>query len=176
MTEVSSQAKAMFFVPKNEATIYYAQGLSATIQQRLRADIGALPPGAERFVTGGWTIAAPQFVKKVRQNISWSSRVQVKLEAVKDPPLPSWETLLSGGIIPATPSQKPKGLLTYLDEWKGATPTNITISTDPLLPTRQLVAAGRIAYDVRWQAVLSTTRKLTRPKVDEVQLVDVVWG
>lgn len=188
--ELMPAADKLFFIAKEQQTLYYEAKISASINERLAGDLGVLPAGADRYVVTGYTIATPQFVKKDRQHVHWSSRVDVKLNATKSVPLAVATTTFDPNSLIA-----PKNL-TFLSEpispskvtiqggsdwvsnlWK-AYPSKVTISPDLFSPPAapQIVSSGRAAYDVNWSTTLNTARKLTRPQIDSIQFVEVRWG
>ena len=184
---ITPSASKLFFVHRDQETLYYVAKVRNEIDGRIKADLGPLPPGSESFRAAKYVIAAPQFVRKDRQRIHWSSRIEISIEGMSARPIDftssPWDlgtpikNLGFGSIVTS-----PSGLL---HESVFDSPTNIWLpapksfqGSESFLPiaSAQTVANGKVSYDVFWSTVISTARRLTRPRVDSIAFVEAVWG
>ena len=79
-----------------------------------------------------------------------------------------------GSDFASAPSLKISDLL---EDWAARVdkPAETFITSD-LGGKPKVVASGRAVYDVHWSTVINTARKLTKPQVQDIQFIEVVWG
>lgn len=77
------RAEKLFFVPKDETTLYYKEHVRDRLRDKFKKELSALPPGATRRTNGTWRISPPNFDKKARQRVFWRSSIQIEAEAAK---------------------------------------------------------------------------------------------
>jgi hypothetical protein len=173
---IQEKAKALFFEPKSEGTIYYKEHLGQKLREEFKTQLSEKPVSATHRSNGTWFVAGPRFVGKHGQRVTWATRVTVEAKALKHVP----GTSLT---INAAP---PTGL------WATTTPTptNLYITSEqPQLltglfdlgahksaMTEELVATGKTVFEVTWSVAVSTARKLSSPRVEELTFVETTWS
>jgi hypothetical protein len=75
------KAQRLFFIPKDESTLYYKENIGKKLTEKFAAELRALPLGASNRKNGTWTINNPNFAKKVERRVHWISRVEIAMEA-----------------------------------------------------------------------------------------------
>jgi hypothetical protein len=190
---LQEQAGKIFFVPGEEANLYHKAGVQGQLDHALRNGITSLPNSAERYDTLEWSLNPPRFVSKQGQKIVWVSRFEASLRAVRSPQtsvtFPQAGTLLSPSVMIPTTSQiqvtPPAGsAFSTLEFAPSIWPAGSFSTQDYSGPTRglltsfmdQTVATGKASLDVMWSTSLTAGGSLTRPKVNEVVVVEVVWS
>jgi hypothetical protein len=190
------KAEKMFFIPKDETTLYYRENIRQRLGKKFAADLLVPPPGAMSRKNGTWRISAPNFEKKTIRRIQWTSRIEIEAEASKtisqSPSLgsplfhtaPSGVTESIGALaMPATNTVDFHNLA--LSDWnkpldfseleKFGTGVdwrkNIFISSLGVVTSHK----GVDAYEVLWGADVTNSRELRRATIDEIKHVGATW-
>jgi len=201
INSIKPSAAEIFFKAKDESSLYYKESVGDSLNAALRSAEVKLPAGAERYDVEKWTISRPQFVKKEAQRIYWTTRFKARFKALKSIPRPVIGgysnvvgPLLSAQQEPAIKVGTGRGLAslaaslpnlsegfrsTYLSTFGKA--DLISALSSPLslasvaLADDQVVAFGTADLDVSWSLLVTTAGKLTKPRVQSVDFVEVVW-
>ncbi len=175
------QAGKYFFVPKQQDTLYYTQGVRKQIDEQFSKELNEKPPGAHRRENGTWLIHQPGFVRKEGQRITWSTSIEVEAKAYKTQPASSASILL-----PPFPSSQPQGSgysglvapLFQSEQTEQIDVGNLALFGEIFRhPTTQevLTAEGRSSFGVLWSHLLSTNQKFRSPRIDEIQFLGTDW-
>jgi hypothetical protein len=139
LTLLRPKAEKLFFVPKEQSTLFYKENIQAELEQRFAGELVVLPPGATSRTNGTWRINAPNFVKKTGRRIQWASRISVEVEASKTiarSPATEHSEWISGQNIFLSPNPKsvPLASLANSDIYSFAPVTSLAkgISIGPL--------------------------------------------
>jgi hypothetical protein len=199
---IKPHAADMFFKSGDQSTVYYKESVGGKLQEKLRNAAVKLPTGADKYTIESWTIGPPRFVKKQGQRIYWATRFGARLKALKSAPQPDW--LTSGSVVTFPSSLSGQNLSSPLvgravnvasSLWQpssGVTAVN-AVSPSWLLsggenvqfssPTSfistaedQLVSHGTATLDASWSLAVTTSGTLTKPRLESVEFVEVVWG
>jgi hypothetical protein len=127
----------------------------------------------------------PGFVRKEKQRIYWATRFEVKLKAVKMASLPDWTNTsrVLFGTQPSLTITTPGGIISPSSSvsWSYAPAIQVGSSmaefgTAWISPQEdELIAYGVADIDVLWSLAVATTGALTKPKVEDVTFVEVLW-
>ena len=193
LAQLKPKASNLFFIPKDESTLFYREHIKDRINALFQAELTALPSGATSRTNGTWRISPPNFVKKNGRRIQWASRISVEAEASKTVTQPP---ALDPGMVNATPNLNtwainPTPLKIKLSDLMS--PQNIELGSSPTLGTINLrptfldfyagtgtesritTHTGSDVYEVLWSADVTTSRDLRRPLVDELKHLEPVW-
>jgi len=193
IARIKEGAAELFFKSGDESTLYYKASVGATLPRILAAALKP-PAGADYCRIGGWALGSPEFVRKEGQRIYWTTRFEAKLTAVKSVPPINWATAAHSPInmVTLAPSQytlsPPPTRITFAQgpgvtlDPRISTPSeawgegfnNLTLAAN--LSESQSVASGTASLDVSWSLAVATSGALTKPRVESVDFVEVVWG
>lgn len=193
LASLKPKAEKLFFIPKEESTLFYKEHVRDKLCERFAAELTAPPPGATSRTNGAWRISAPNFVKKTGRRVQWTSRISIEAEASKmasqspaiEPSLfqtaRPMNALASGLLLEGVPLSSLLGspgfrlgpaesALTYvgaeLPKYSvlvGSTATSITTHK------------GVDVYEVLWSADVTTGRDLRRPSIDDIKHLEPAW-
>jgi hypothetical protein len=196
IASIRVKAEQLFYKHKDENTLYYNAGISTSLHQALLQAKPTLPVGSERYSIEKWGLKPPQFVRKQGQRIYWSTRFEARLKALKTAPQPetprffySWRgvpsyveanlsnvTDVSSGtvLMPQTGQVEfsnvaPDLYQSTARDVAGKAVTSFGTNED------QVVGYGTANLDVSWSHSVTTSKTLTRPKVENVNFVEVIW-
>jgi hypothetical protein len=190
---IMPQADRLFFNGRDQPGLYNDAKLRARVEERIKKDVGDMPDGADTLEIAKYLINKPQFVRKDRQQIHWSTRLEVKVEAkgdISSPNRPLWSSsvplsqygnLAAGNIVitgptgPIGPSGPISPTLFYTSQ---PSPSGAVYSSDLFapIPAKVVLAYGKCAYDVAWSTSITTARKLKKAQLDSISFVDVSWA
>ena len=189
LNTVRASAGQLFYAEDDRKTVYYKADIGARLNQVLMAGL-PLPTGADQFVTESWTYMHPRFVEKKSQRFSWITRFQASVKATKlvgnnwnrnfvfEPIDTNFGNIISSGVpssfdaqmsrvVAPTPSTPPGKI------WSMNIPPGGLLGG---FQKSEPVAKGTATVDVAWTVSMTTAGNLTRPEVDGVAFVDVVWA
>jgi hypothetical protein len=192
---IKPRAADVFFKSGDESTLYYKASVGAELEKRLRNAAVGLPTGADKYTIERWTLGSPRFVKKQVQRIYWTTRFEAKLKALKTAPQSEWVaggslvTLgsLSGQNAFSFPTARAVNTASFQPSaspamnvlsttWQPSeslqfsNPSFINVAED------QLVSYGTASMDASWSLAVTTSGTLTKPRLESVEYVEVVWG
>lgn len=178
VARIREQAGKYFFVPKQEDTLYYTEGIRKKITDGFPKELVETPSGADRRENGTWFIGPPGFVKKEGQRITWSTTVEVEAKAFKRQP-----TAFRGGLrlLSEGPSVLGLGSLLppTLSPERGEQKEDINRRLMDLFTGKTaeeaLVAEGRSFFAVIWSHLVSTNQKFRSPKIDDIRFLKTDW-
>jgi hypothetical protein len=183
------KAKKLFFVPKDESTLFYKERIREKLQDKFATELALPPQGATSRTNGTWLIGAPNFVKKTARRIQWTSSIDIEAEASKTAhrsptfasgpinhlrPAESY-TQLSDLMFAQNPGFEALGRMGLLSDLvtpaETSEPPIILTSADSGIKTHK----GVDRYDVLWSADVTTSKELRRPSIDEVRRLEPTW-
>jgi hypothetical protein len=187
---IKERAADIFFKSGDENTLYQKESIGARLESVLKNATQKLPLGAYRYRVDKWTISAPRFVKKQGQRIYWATRFDAALNALKAA-LTDWGT----GMVPLANLNEPSFISPniYLNSLQlnsasgAASPDNLLFSRENpqiynSLAARvynpaedQVVGYGTASLDASWSLAVTTSGALTKPRLESVDFVEVVW-
>jgi hypothetical protein len=191
------KADKLFFIPKDESTLYYKEQIRKVLSDKFAAELALLPQGATDRKNGRWLISPPNFVKKSVRRIQWTSRIEIETEASKAPLASSGldlSTSLVASPVTGVSAQPYKGLTDFL----AADPSSLGKLSDLVGSTSKIpegilgpeyyqgyttIAAirnitthkGVDSYEVFWSSDVTTRKELRRPSIDEIRHVAATW-
>ena len=178
------KAKKLFFIEKDESTLYYKEHIRDKLGEKFATELTALPPGATHRKNGKWLISPPNFVKKTGQRIQWTTRIEIVAEASKTVPQahsiesPSLQVTPEGMTLAAL---NPKGELGGSAIWpyflEGGVKTVTLRSVVRGLPSFSSVTTHRgvDVYEVIWSVSVTTTRELRKPSIEDIIHAEPTW-
>ena len=194
INSIRDDASKMFFVSKDDNSLYYREKLGSQVRELVDQSV-APPTGADQVATDRVTIANPRFVRKEKQRVYWSTRIEIHLKGTRSPfPAtisytgldvasvpnlglgpqsnlwihnPGQSVILSGTYKPKLPVVG--SLLTTQKPPEGG------VASLSSWPEDQVVATGIASVEVIWSVAVSTARRLTKPQLHDLSFVDVVW-
>ena len=169
--ELREKATKLFFVPKDQETLYYREKMGDRIREQFAEVLKEVPADATTREPGKTLIGAPRFVRKEHQRIHWLTSIDFEASAYK------FEKRQAGGPEAGTAGflEAAEGYLTQLNQ-----PTrlrNLMSLSGLMNPTaeRVLVKKGKTEFNVSWSTTLDKKKKLTRPHIDEISCVGTTW-
>ncbi len=188
IASIKKPAQELFYSTTNRDNLYNRDEVRKLIIGEFKQELAALPDGADsRDNSSTWYISAPRFVSKVKQRITWASRVRIDAKALKQPAAAdvfakalqaliakqSPNTLTYKSPLPMPLFAAPAGGLTGAFSSSESKPTQ---ASPPEPPAPILVANGRTEFDVIWSTTVTLkTRRLTTPKIERIQHVQTTW-
>ncbi|MFZ0798159.1 MAG: PIN domain-containing protein [Terriglobales bacterium] len=187
---IKERAADVFFKRGDENTLYYKESVGARLEQALRGAPLKLTAGADKYKIDKWTIGAPRFVKKQGQRIYWATRFEATLNALKSAEQPEWtkgySNVTLANLLNPNASQLPAGDLTYISPVSSnifaqrALPTYVenfqTFDSGPIFNADdQVVGHGTATLNTSWSLAVTTSGTLTKPKLESVEFIEVVW-
>jgi len=187
------KAERLFFVAKDETTLFYREKIKAKLSEKFDAELDALPPGATTRTNGRWRISAPNFVKKTGRRIQWTSRIAIEAEASKP---------VSHSPQIASPLMQPGTTVNAATAYGGTaqlfTSQGTELGAIGRIPLSNLATAGRFVdwqslptvygsftsvlthkgidvYEVLWSTDVTTRRELRKPSIDEITHGEPTW-
>jgi hypothetical protein len=151
-----------------------------------------MPGGAERR-EHKWLISPTRFLRKEGRRIFWITRITVNVRGLKD------EIAISSTHEPMTLAgyADPTRLSTYAQIFRESPTPSADVAARALTPLAlgqalgpdavqswlipsyarnpREVCKGRSVFDVIWSVAVSTARKMTRPKLEDLQFIETVW-
>jgi hypothetical protein len=195
LASLKPKAQKLFFVPKEESTLYYKEHIRDKLKEKFAAELAAPPQGATTRTNGTWHISPPNFVKKTGRRIQWASRIEVEAEAGKSATQPAAIELSSLRAAPSVNISSDYSLFKPVAGWSGHSGTVViggpgsttmagvtgegTQWANYLEPftafTTITTHKGVDVYEVLWSADVTTDRELRRPSIDEIRHSEPRW-
>lgn len=187
------KAQNLFFVSDGQSTLFYKEQIREKLTEKFAAEMTALPPGATNRSNGTWRIHPPNFVKKDRRRIQWSSRISIEAEASRTTaqsavsyfPATNLASTLNEGWM-SKPSMK---IATYSDliSYQNTGAASLASGMGNVQPAGYLsdmlvnvgnelkTHKGTDLYEILWSADVTTSRDLRRPSIDELRHLEPIW-
>lgn len=185
---IKDLAADVFFKPKDESTLYYKASVSSKLEQALTSASFKLPAGADKYKVDKWGIGAPRFVKKQGQRINWATRFEATLNALKSPAQPEW---MAVGSSLSRPDPTDQNILsTQIPAVVGTTQVANAFAArlhpsfygeGVVIPNLfgkgddQIVGYGTASLNASWSLAVTTSGTLTKPKLESIEFIEVVW-
>jgi hypothetical protein len=178
--DIKDEAAKIFFEKDDRDSLYYKSDIRSSIYQELERAKFPLPARATKYSIQTLNFSDPRFIKKQRQRIYWSTRFEARLKASKSAPPTSlisetWPIIKSAKEeIPLVAPDIEKEI--WLSNKVEPSPWMRFALERPFLQMEEiLVAYGTAQIDVEWSISIATSGRLTRPKLENVRFVEVVW-
>jgi len=190
----------LFFTQGQQDTVFYKEQVKKKLSEKFADQLKSLPAGADARHNGTWFISKVEFQNKSGQRINWISRVTVEVKAVKFESPATESSQFGLGDIGASGATSVPGLIfTSTGEKLPVASTATTIpgglwSTGSTILTggtlggesvlsnlswkrlERIVATGKTIFDVAWSVSVSTTGRLSRPRIEDLKFVETVWS
>jgi hypothetical protein len=194
ISAIRERAADIFFKSGDENTLYQRESIGARLEHVLKGAAPKLPVGAYRYRVDKWTISPPRFVKKQGQRIYWATRFDAALNALKAAALTDWGTGMNVALANLTKPNLvyPTAYLNslQLNSLSGANvPDNLyftgetphiynSLAAQVYNPVAedQVIGYGTASLDVSWSLAVTTSGVLTKPRLESVDFVEVVWA
>jgi len=182
LATLKPKAQKLFFLTKDESTLFYKAGVRELLEERYKAELSATPAGATSRKNGTWGISPPNFVKKTGKRIQWSSRIAIESESSKGSSVTNWAT----DFVAPLPKLKEPSVDDYMlaarpffskelrplsdmagSEWYPMNPVTVV----PWVTTHK----GSDIYEVYWSADVTTSRELRKPSIDDIKHLGLQW-
>jgi hypothetical protein len=181
VNEVRELAAASFFSSGSEG-LFYTERIEVRIKEQFSKELSEVPSWATSRENRKWYIANPQFVEKQRQRITWNTTITIKATAYGTPATTIWESspiLTSPIILP--PSQKKLEPSLSISQYLSSEPTweGITIPStlgSEIEPPKPPPTQGETTVHVIWSATVTTRKKITRPRVEDITFGETTWN
>lgn len=193
-------AERLFFSTNSQDGLFYKEKIREDINRRFDAKLRETPRGADSRENGTWTIVTPSFVGKSGQRIVWRTSIKVEATAFKintpeglafGYPTHFGDPLFSQTVIPSSPVFSSEGLIIG-DEvlrpygglvYGGFAEPKLTIGDTPILANTIVTPAanktpfarGHTLFHVTWSVTITTTGKLSRPKIELIEWKETLW-
>ncbi len=73
--QILSKVQPYFFVPKEESSLYYKEGLLKKIKEQFSQELATKPEGVTQIEANTWYVNPPWFVKKELQRFFWTTQI-----------------------------------------------------------------------------------------------------
>lgn len=191
---IKAAASVLFHRPKDLGSLYYRESVGSRALESLSDSGFKLPSGAERYVVDKYVIGTSAFLKKEGQRIHWSTRLDLRLRAMRSFPRDTWASTSNVYMAPQTSASS------ITVPWVGNPSSNsltlgammsppLTLTTRPVAEatwqvgnvtlgdaaSEQQVGRGVASVDVMWSVAIATSGKLVKPQLEGVTFVEVVW-
>jgi hypothetical protein len=196
LSRLKPKAAKLFFVPNDESTFFFKQNVRERLMSTFAKELAEPPPGATARTNGTWRISPPNFVKKERNRVQWTSRVEVEAEATGmftqwasigtaslplDPVVnvfstdnyfkPNANRLVSAGQDFGTYNTVPLGTLAKPLVFADVGNYVSAFKSSPSVPKYK----GVDVYEVLWSADVDSRHELRRPSVDDIKRLEPTW-
>lgn len=182
---VREAARVYFFTEATKEGLYYKENIRERVREQFKEKLSELPSGAIIRENGTWHIGSPSFVEKKQQRIFWRTSIRIEANSFKlgSPKsssfnwVPSTPTLSApspsglGLTRPSTPTG-PAGL-TLLEMLEGTGVAQTFLGGES--PERILVSKGHSLFHVTWSVVISSKKKLSHPKIENIEWKETLW-
>jgi PIN domain len=193
VASIKKQATEYFFVPKLEDTLYYRENIRDKILEPFALRLREVPKGASHRANEGWTISAPQFVKKEGQRVTWATRITIAAKAYKSTTSVYLDHYLPASAAVKLPAGDVGNITTFPSFPSGSKPADANLLANSYLTLRDeylslanwelpagisgesLAASGRSVFQVTWSVSVSTNLRFTNPKIERVEFIETVW-
>ena len=185
INSIKEKCAILFFQPEDQDTIYYKEEVGKKIKDIYSSQLKEMPNGCEVRENAKWYVGNPQFVKKIQQRIYWSTRLRVIAKAYVYLKRPDNDTLagvtsgmglLNLGGFSGTAAYNPQ------DNTAASASLGVAGLAQALAGLKSdrekiLSSEGESIFSINWSvSVSTTTKRLGKPKVDEIIFVKTVWN
>jgi hypothetical protein len=185
-----TKAEEYFFERDQRERLYYRENITDKIKEEFSEVLKSVPEGADSRTNETWYISTPQFVRKQRQRVFWSTRITVEAKAYR------WTVSLSSSAYAAGGTPVLGGTPSDIPDWRGApsatsvawiSPEGLQQSdlwqprylvSDSLPSTKQikeLFKTGESIFEVVWSILITTRGEFRSPKIESLKHVETNW-
>ena len=186
---IRSKAKAYFFKPGDDITLFYREKIWPKIHEKFRKELSALPSGADEREHVSTNIGSPRFVRKEGQRVFWATRIIAKTKSYKyeSSSVTAKPFLFETSAVSASPlfqggtevKFEPIHSLAVGKPQSGfAFPalTNEPLNLWASSRTKTLFKSGEIVFDITWSVGVTTARRtLSRPVIESIDYIETKW-
>jgi hypothetical protein len=188
------RADELFFKSEEKKTLYYSAEIGAKIRSQHSQELSQVPPGFSSVKTKATYISSPPtFLVKEGQKLTFSTRITFRMEAtryVQRPPVinPVFSGLPGGGGIStgvldsgalsrfmSTGISHPSTGISHPTSVAGV--SNFVAGPTGISPPQydEIKRDGEIIFEAIWEATLTSSGKLTRPKLIKIEHKATNW-
>jgi hypothetical protein len=166
---ISEKAEKLFFLKKDENTLYYKEKIWENIVEKYPKEIFELPPNADKRENSQIWISKPGFVKKEKQKFFWKTPITIDIKAIStkyayNPVLPSSAL---GGLV---------GGISNIFQPSSASLYGINRSPEEAIQTSQeVISTGKSKFEIIWSVTLTQTKILKTPKIESINFIETIW-
>ncbi len=192
--EFRDAAYTYFFEEKDGSGLFIDEHLQEMITSKYKAQLTEVPASADLRENGKWYIGSPNFEKKEGQKITWRTIIRVESFAYKLKRafemefLPDINTSKYASALPPTinPWYMFKESNPYLNN-----PGQPAAFIDPKInyqlksqllwgaegqeQKKVLSAKGESRFAVIWSAIVTSGKKMNRPKILNIEYLETIW-
>jgi predicted nucleic acid-binding protein len=199
---IKEKVDNFFFENKeNKACLYYREGIRKKITEQFSSELNSTPREELIRENGTWFIGKPVFIKKTKQRTYWVTQIKVEAKLSKyeySGQNISATGLLSGSGTSGTSDSLATGRLSSIwnELYHSEAPSKVKIPPDKIseilnrpiesltmrLPaltqaTKKVdVTTGYSLYEIHWSVNITQTKKLTKPKIENIQFIVTKWN
>lgn len=193
--EYQSLSSNYFFNPRNQNCLYYKNNLNDQLNTTYQKQLTECPP-----ITGltrkniKYIICNPQFVKKAGKRVSWTTKIEVAFEILKNELnqyIPLFSMATNDFLTPPNQGQKiytspsasnllgtsnTSSELSSLFDSSIAFPLS-TQSSNFITsqPPNVIVTKGKTIFEIKWNVNIDKNNELTQPHIESINYIDTYW-
>jgi hypothetical protein len=191
---IKEKSGIIFFQKENKETLYYKLGLRKRISEEFKEQLNELPEQCDTRENGTWYIGKPQFAKKERQRIFWTTTIRVEAKAYSNirmqqkeegqqgltaayigrqlSPLAAYTT--EQGLTAAFTGRELSPLAEYTEQGSGLVLNHLAALYNK--QEKVLKAHGSTVFQIDWSISVTTrTKRLSKPKTENIVFVETIW-
>ncbi len=175
--QMQIKAANIFFVDKdNKEALYYKEKISDRISEDFSEQLKEVPVADGIRKRSGISIVRPRFVKKDKQRIYWTSRINFKAEIFLNTPKAKIQQQFTGGLLGLSSMVPPSPSTSALSSLLSSYVASQGIKQQVELPQEQkLIRTGISKFEVNWSVSISSAQKLIKPIVDSIIFTESEW-
>lgn len=165
--ELVREATLLFFVPKDQKTLYYKRGVFEMVKEQWQAKLYEIRGDGTQTRVEKTLIGQSAFIEKKLQKVFFSNRI-------------AYEIICTKPKLPVVTQPAPLGL-GQLSAGKGLLSPSIFPSSGGglaslLIPETEIVSQGKAVFQINWSAKLNADAKLIGSSIDEVEYIKTDWA
>lgn len=165
--ELVREATLLFFVPKDQKTLYYKRGIFEMVKEQWQAKLYEIKGDGTQTRVEKTLIGQSAFIEKKLQKVFFSNRIAYEIVCTKPkPPTVTAPTSLGLGQLSTG-----KGLLS-----PSIFPSSGGGLASLLMPETEIVSQGKAVFQVNWSAKLNADAKLIGTSIDEIEHIKTEWS
>lgn len=165
--ELVREATLLFFVPKDQKTLYYKRGVFEMVKEQWQAKLYEIRGDGTQTRVEKTLIGQSAFIEKKLQKVFFSNRIAYEIICTK-PKLPVVTQPASLGLGQLSAG---KGLLS-----PSIFPSSGGGLASLLIPETEIVSQGKAVFQINWSAKLNADAKLIGSSIDEVEYIKTDWA
>lgn len=174
VAELTKKANKLFFEKENQKSFYYSKNIQESIEQQYDKEMSEKQNDNQLREGGTWWLSKPIFLKKEKQQLYWSTTIEVDFTLYHFFNRPVEKSISSGPKV----GSKLTSSGTVMDSSRhrsgigsrilGGGLLSHTILTDSVAPEKIIDYQGADKFEVYWKTSLSTAKNLTAPKLEKI--------